>query len=88
MEWDPGKARANERRHGVRFSDVEQVFYDPFAITIEDLISVGERRFVTVGRDGFDRVLVVVYTYNRHVIRVISARKATRNERRVYEKGT
>lgn len=87
MKWDSRKARENERKHGVRFSDVEQVFYDPFAITIEESSFREEQRFVTLGRDGFERILVVVYTYQHDDIRVISARKAAGSEVRVYEEG-
>ena len=87
MQWDPRKARDNERKHGVRFSDVEPVFYDPLAITIEDSTSRTEQRFVTLGLDGYDRVLVVTYTYRSDDIRIISARKATRNEVKAYEEG-
>ncbi len=85
MQWDPRKARENERKHGVRFSEVEPVFYDPVAITIEDSTSRTEQRFVTVGLDSFRRVLVVTYTYRGDDIRIISARKATRNEVKAYE---
>ena len=87
MHWDADKARENERKHRVRFSDVEPVFYDPLAITIEDAASAGERRFVTVGKDGFERLLVVVYTYRGGDVRVISARTATPKEVRMYEEG-
>ncbi len=84
MQWDAKKALENERKHGVRFSDVEPVFFDPYALTINDEYSK-EERFVTVGTDGFDRVLVVVYTYRGDDIRLISARFATRREVKVYE---
>ena len=85
MEWDSGKALENEKKHGVRFSDVEQVFYDPYAITTEDNSSE-EQRLLTLGQDGFDRVLVVAYTYRAGDVRVISARKASPSEVRIYEK--
>ncbi|MCZ6656157.1 MAG: BrnT family toxin [Gammaproteobacteria bacterium] len=85
--WNASKARENERKHGVWFSDVELVFYDPFAVTTEDAASAGERRFVTVGKDGFERILVVVYTYRGHDIRVISARTANHREVKTYEEG-
>ncbi|MFQ5668562.1 MAG: BrnT family toxin [Candidatus Binatia bacterium] len=78
--WDPPKAELNQRKHGVRFSDAEGVLYDPHAITGEDKGTQGERRYV-------GRVLVVVYTYRGDSIRLISARRATRGERRSYEEG-
>jgi uncharacterized protein len=71
----------------VSFPDAEVVLYDPNGITREDESSEGEQRFVTVGLDALARVLVVVYTYRGDTIRMISARKATRNEVRTYERG-
>ena len=88
MEWDPRKARENERKHGVRFTDVEPVFYDPHAITIEDCSSEKEQRFLTLGIDSFDRVLVVTYTFREESIRIISARKASPGEVKAYEEKT
>lgn len=88
MERDLRKVRENERKHGVRFSDVEPVFFDEHAITTEDHSSVGEQRFLTLGMDGFDRVFVVTYTLRGDDIRIISARKASRSEVKVYEEET
>jgi len=53
MQWDLKKALENERKHGIRFSDIEPVFLDPYALTIEDNSSKLEERFVTIGIDGF-----------------------------------
>lgn len=85
-EWDPDKAEANLKKHGVDFADAVGVFEDEQAITIEDEDAVGEQVFITIGMDFTLRHLVVVYAY-RHVdiIRVISARKASKKERRAYE---
>jgi uncharacterized DUF497 family protein len=83
--WDPAKARANFAKHGVRFSDAETVLFDPRAITIEDLAAEGERRFVTLGADAAGRVLAVVWAEGSNDLRLISARRATRRERTVYE---
>ena len=85
MEWDLRKARENEKKHGIQFSDLEQVFYDPRAITTEDYSSEGEQRFLTLGIDGFDRVLVVAYTIRDGNVRIISARKASPGEVKTYE---
>jgi uncharacterized DUF497 family protein len=83
--WDAKKAAANLRNHGIEFSHAATVLDDPMAMTIEDTRH-GEQRFVTVGSDILGRVLVVVYTYSgEEEIRLISARKATPQERRVYE---
>jgi len=87
MEWDPRKALENERKHGIRFADVEPVFFDPHAVTIEDGSSRLEERFITIGIDGFGQILVVVYTYRGDGIRLISARLATAHEERAYEEG-
>ena len=83
--WDPEKARSNAKEHGIRFSDAEMVFFDPNALTREDMIVDGEQRFVTVGADTIGRVLVVVYTYRGEDIRLIPARSATKMERKSHE---
>ena len=85
--WDPKKAQANFRKHGVRFSDAEAVLVDPHAISRDDPTAADERRFVSVGLDVVGRIVVVVYTYRDEDVRLISARLATPNERRQYEKG-
>jgi uncharacterized DUF497 family protein len=87
ITWDPMKARANLAKHGVRFSDAESVLFDPGALTREDEDAEGEQRFVSVGSDAMGRVLTVVYSYQEEVIRMISARQASRTERRAYEEG-
>ena len=85
--WDPNKAQANFRKHGVRFSDAEAVLLDPHAMSRDDPTAEYERRFVAVGLDVVGRIVVVVYTYRAEDVRLISARLATPNERRQYEKG-
>ena len=87
ITWDSVKAKSNRLKHRVFFSEVEPVFYDPNAISFEDRESEGEARFVVIGLDSLMRLIVVAYTYRNNVIRVISARKASKNERRAYEKG-
>jgi uncharacterized DUF497 family protein len=82
-EWDPEKAAANLRRHGVDFADAVGVFEDEYALRREDPDAHGERRFVITGIDFLGRV-VVVYTYRGERIRPISARRATRREREHY----
>ena len=83
--WDPEKAKSNFKNHGVRFSDAEIVLYDPTALTNEDIEAEGEQRFISIGRDVINRIIVVVYTYRGENIRLISARKATKRERKAYE---
>lgn len=86
IDWDPAKAAANRRKHGVNFSDVERAFYDEFALCIPDVFASGEERYILVGADALGRVVTVCYTYCHSGIRVISARRATASERRDYEK--
>ena len=84
--WDPEKTKTNFRKHRIRFSDADFVFYDPMALVIEEQLVDGEHRFVSVGTDSIGRILVVVYSERNDSIRIISARKATPRERKVYEK--
>ena len=85
-EWDPAKEIANYRKHRIRFADAVSVFMDKMALTMEDEMSIYERRFITLGQDAFGRVLFIVYIYRHEtVIRLISARKATAEERQQYE---
>jgi len=86
-EWNPAKARSNLAKHGVRFTDADTVFDDEFAISKPDIGLAGEQRFAVIGTDALGRILVVSYTYRRNRIRIISARRATKSERKEYEKG-
>jgi uncharacterized protein len=84
IEYDPLKNRINWEKHGVVFSDVENVFTDPLALTTEDR-EHAEQRWITLGMDGLGRIVVVVYTWRGNVIRIVSARRASCSERRRYE---
>jgi uncharacterized DUF497 family protein len=86
FEWDHRKAELNLRAHGVSFREATTVFSDPLALTISDPDhSTTEMRFVDVGLSHLGRLLVVSYTERGDRIRIITARDATRNERRQYE---
>jgi uncharacterized DUF497 family protein len=86
FEWDPEKAQANFAKHGVRFTESLPVFDDDLAVTLpDDESDPGERRFVSVGTGAKGRVLVVVYTWRRTNIRIISVRRAEAQERVEYE---
>ncbi|MBE9046170.1 BrnT family toxin [Pleurocapsales cyanobacterium LEGE 10410] len=85
-QWDRNKALTNRSKHSIDFADAVSVFADELAITIFDDHPV-EERFITMGIDAIGRILVVVYTMRNDEIRLISARKATKNERRQYEEG-
>ena len=80
IEFDPAKARANLRKHGVSFAHAEQALRDPMAFTIEGPDSHGEHRLVTLGMDSLGRVLVLIHTQRGERTRLISARKASRGE--------
>jgi uncharacterized DUF497 family protein len=89
FEWHAFKARDNLRDHGISFEDAKQVFADPFAISVQDRIEGGERRWQTIGMAAdILMVLLVAHTWEEkkgdEVIRIISARKATRKEQRMY----
>lgn len=75
----------NESKHGISFADTFGVFDDPNAIEQTDISEENEQRFVLIGMDAFGRVLVVVYTWRGERIRIISARKAVRQEVKQYE---
>jgi uncharacterized DUF497 family protein len=85
FRYDPAKAAANFKQHGVPFADAEGVFQDPLALTREDPDAKGERRFIAVGLGSAGDLLVVVYTMRGEDVRLISARRATRKERKTYE---
>ena len=84
VTWDPAKTKANQRKHGIDLADAATVLVDELATTIRD-DSAGEERYVTIGTDALGRVLVVVYAWAEGGIRLISARKPTKKERRQYE---
>lgn len=84
FEWDAGKAKANQRKHGIAFEAARLVFKDGFAVESLDAdLPYGEARYVITGMVG-GRLLRVVYTERNGRIRIISARKATRHEQREY----
>ena len=88
FEWDPEKADSNQKKHGVSFQEAASVLGDALSITYPDPDhSVREHRFITVGMSRLGRVLIVAHTDRRGNIRIISARKTTRQERRYYEEG-
>jgi len=86
FQWDSIKARTNLRKHGVDFADAIGVFEDPLALTLEDPHPT-EDRYLSLGLDLLDRIIVVNWTFRDDDIRLISARKATRAERNLYQEG-
>ncbi len=88
FEWDPEKGVANFRKHGVSFEEATTVFGDPMAMNMPDPDhSLTEERFVLLGLSHRLRLLVVAYAERGTRTRLISAREATRKERRQYEEG-
>lgn len=88
FSWDPKKAAANLKKHGVSFEEASTVFHDTLSVTGSDPDHSGEeQRFVTFGNSSQDRLLVVAHTDEGETIRIISARLVTRQERRIYEEG-
>jgi uncharacterized DUF497 family protein len=88
LEWDARKARENLRKHGVSFEEASSVIFDPLSATGEDPDhSMDERRLITFGVSSSGRLLVVAHAERGDAIRIISARSATRAERKIYEEG-
>ena len=88
FEWNALKAAANLRKHGISFGEAASVFYDPLSATGDGPDhSLEERRFVTFGMSSSGRLLVVAHLEQDDAIRIISARLATRAERKLYEEG-
>ncbi|MEA5554386.1 BrnT family toxin [Anabaena cylindrica UHCC 0172] len=89
FEWNPNKAELNFEKHGVSFQEAATTFNDPLSVTFPDPDhSIGESRYVIIGISRFGQILVVAHTDRGDKIRIISARKATRKERKFYEEGS
>lgn len=88
FEWNEEKANENLKKHKVSFEEAKTVFNDPFSITMLDpQHSMNEHRYIDIGCSSKGHILVVVYTDRRSNIRIISCRRATKSERRIYEEG-
>jgi uncharacterized DUF497 family protein len=93
FEWDEAKNLSNQRKHGVSFEEASQVFWDPLFVSVKDRIEGGEQRWRTYGEVEGWLLLMVVHTVSEmdergwtvEVMRIISARRATRKERQRYE---
>jgi uncharacterized DUF497 family protein len=86
FDWDPGKATTNLKKHRVTFQEAATVLEDPLSTTFPDEAhSTEEGRFLTIGTSTRHRLLVVAHTERNDMIRIISARRATRRERAFYE---
>jgi hypothetical protein len=87
FEWDENKNQTNIKKHGINFTESVYVFADPFALNIpDDKHSENEERWILLGKSLQSTVLLIIHTYREgDSIRIISARKSTRNEQRIYE---
>lgn len=89
FEWNLEKAILNLEKHGVSFQEAATVFNDSLSVTYPDPDhSIGESRYIIIGISKFEQLLVVAHTDRGEKVRIISARKATRQERRFYEEGS
>jgi uncharacterized DUF497 family protein len=87
FEWDPSKAAANERKHGVSFEEASTIFGDPLSDTFDDPDhSENEPRFVIIGYSNRGRLLFVAHRDDISSVRIISARELTSSERKQYER--
>jgi len=88
FEWDEKKNEINFKKHRIRFEEVKEVFDDPFAVVRQDRIENGEERWQTIGMTKNLVVVLVAHTLRYEdceIIRIISARKLDKKERRIYE---
>ncbi|OWU68335.1 BrnT family toxin [Marinibacterium profundimaris] len=95
VTWDEDKNLSNQRKHGVSFELAARVFLDPLRLSVQDRVDDGEQRWQTIGQIDGLAVVLVAHTYTEEgslddsveVVRIISARAATRKERKRYEEG-
>jgi uncharacterized protein len=86
FEWDENKAISNLKKHKIAFEEAKTIFRDPFSITIDDPDhSDSEIRYIDIGQSSKGRIFIVCYTEHIENIRIISCRKASASERKVYE---
>ena len=87
IEFDPKKAASNLKKHAVDFEEAATALLDPYALVMDDPDALGEQRLVLLGISQQRRLLLVCYTFRGEVIRLISARCATKHEERGYAQG-
>ncbi len=86
FEWNPEKASINFKKHKINFEEASTVFDDPLFITfLDEEHSIDEERYITIGLSKANHLLLIAHTEHKEQIRIISVRKATKNERRFYE---
>ena len=90
FSWDQAKAKSNLKKHGVSFDEAQSVFYDDLAVQFYDEDSFDEERFLLLGMSSDSRILMIVHCEQEESgenLRIISARKATKNEQQHYKGG-
>lgn len=88
FEWDPRKAKLNLQKHRISFEEATTAFRDPLSVTATDLThSSTEYRFVTFGLSSKGKLLTISHTERGESIRIITARRSTKQEREIYEEG-
>ena len=87
IEFDPKKAASNLKKHAVDFDEAATALLDPYALVMDDPDALGEQRLVILGISEQGRLLLVCYTLRGEIIRLISARCATKHEERTYAQG-
>ncbi|GJM41151.1 MAG: membrane protein [Ardenticatenaceae bacterium] len=87
FEWDADKAYGNFKKHGIDFRTAVELFFDPFVVALGDKIEEGEKRHHLLGMIKSWQVIFVAFVWREDDIRLISARLATNNERKLYERG-
>src|SRR5512139_3828709 len=86
FEWDPAKAEKNISKHDIDFDEASSIFDDPLFITfLDEEHSIDEERYITIGLSNKGRILLVAHAERDNRIRIISARKATKNEEKFYQ---
>ena len=85
FEWDENKNKSNQQKHKIAFEDATDVFNDKERLEYES-DKLGEKRFLTIGK-AFQAIITVIYTTRDLFVRIISARRATTDERRAYLSG-
>ncbi|MDJ0597960.1 MAG: BrnT family toxin [Crocosphaera sp.] len=89
FEWNPDKAIKNIQKHNVSFTEAATIFNDPLSLTYPDPDhSLYENRYITIGLSQTGKIIILAHTDRNNKIRIISARLATRQERRFYEEGS
>ncbi len=87
FDWDQWNIQKNEIKHGISQLEAESAFYDPDHVIFEDIKhSDNEKRFILYGKSAYHNILMIAFIIRNNKIRIISARRASKNERNIYEK--